>query len=48
MKFTDGYAALPDRPGLGLELDEKVAAKFPYQPKDWWELRLQGGSLTDR
>jgi galactonate dehydratase len=28
----NGYAELPSRPGLGLELNEKVAAQHPYQP----------------
>jgi galactonate dehydratase len=28
----DGYAELPDRPGLGVDLDEKIAAQHPYKP----------------
>jgi len=47
-EFRDGYATLPDRPGLGLDLDEKVAAKFPYTPKDWRSHRLPDGSISDR
>jgi hypothetical protein len=27
-----GFAELPDRPGLGVLLDEKVAAAHPYKP----------------
>jgi galactonate dehydratase len=46
--FRDGYAALPDRPGLGLDLDEKVAARFPYRPKDWRSHRFPDGSIADR
>jgi galactonate dehydratase len=32
VKVKDGHAELPDRPGLGVELDEKVAAQRPYKP----------------
>jgi len=27
-----GFAELPDRPGLGVELDEQIAAAHPYKP----------------
>lgn len=30
--IKDGYAALPDKPGLGVDLNEKVAAQHPYKP----------------
>jgi galactonate dehydratase len=32
VKVKDGFAELPDRPGLGVDLDEKVAAQHPYKP----------------
>jgi galactonate dehydratase len=28
-----GYIRVPDRPGIGLEIDERKLAKFPYQAK---------------
>ena len=28
-----GYIIVPDRPGIGLEIDETKLAKFPYKPK---------------
>ena len=31
-QIAKGFCALPDRPGLGTVLDEKVAAKRPYAP----------------
>ena len=31
MKLVDGYLEIPDNPGLGLDLNEEAAAKFPYQ-----------------
>ena len=48
VKFDKGYAQPPDRPGLGLALDEKEAARYPYKPKDWRAHRFQDGSITDR
>jgi len=48
VRLTNGYAELPDRPGLGINLDEKVAAMFPYKPKDWRSHRFADGSITDR
>ena len=32
VKVNKGFAELPDRPGLGVMLDEKVAAMHPYKP----------------
>ena len=32
VKVNKGFAELPDRPGLGVALDEKVAAQHPYKP----------------
>lgn len=47
-KYDRGYAEIPEKPGLGIDLDEKVAAKFPYQEKDFNSLRFPDGSITDR
>lgn len=32
MTLVDGYLELPDRPGLGIDLDEAGMAKYPFQP----------------
>ncbi|MGB2815339.1 MAG: mandelate racemase/muconate lactonizing enzyme family protein, partial [Dehalococcoidales bacterium] len=32
IKWEDGYIIPPTRPGLGVELNEEVAAKYPYIP----------------
>lgn len=48
IKIDKGYAALPEKPGLGLDLDERVAAKFPYQEKDYDILRTPDGAPADR
>ena len=43
-----GYAELPARPGLGVTLNEKVAAAHPYKPAARGEYRLPDGSITDQ
>jgi galactonate dehydratase len=42
--FEDGCFVVPDRPGLGIELNEHVFAKYPYRPH---EFRHYSGKLTD-
>ena len=42
--FEDGYFEIPDRPGLGIELNEEAFADHPYQPRP---LRHYRGDLTD-
>lgn len=44
IEFKDGYFRIPDKPGLGIELDELVAADYPYEAK---ALRHYRGDLTD-
>jgi mannonate dehydratase len=34
-----------DRPGLGIEFDEKLAAKYPYDPAYLPVARLEDGTL---
>ncbi len=46
--YRDGFALAPDRPGLGLELNEDEAKKYPYAPKPWTSLRFPDGSIHDR
>lgn len=47
-QVKDGYAELPTRPGLGVTLNEKVAAQHPYKPSTRPEYRLGDGSVTDQ
>lgn len=42
--FDDGYIMIPDKPGLGIELNEEEIAKRPYHPRN---LRHYTGNLTD-
>ncbi|MET8252438.1 D-mannonate dehydratase ManD [Micromonospora sp. NPDC005197] len=45
--FTDGYLHPGDQPGLGVELDEAAAAKFPYVPAYLPFNRLKDGTVHD-
>jgi mannonate dehydratase len=50
-ELKDGAYTVSDRPGLGIDLDEKLAAKFPIRddpPFDlqWGNLRRRDGSST--
>lgn len=47
VKVKDGFAELPDRPGLGVDLDEKVAAKHPYKPVDRPNYVFRDGAVGD-
>ena len=47
-EVRDGYVFPNDRPGLGIDLDERVAARF--QPEDrvieWTQSRLPDGGMS--
>jgi galactonate dehydratase len=47
VKVKDGHAELPDRPGLGVDLDEKVAAQHPYKPVNRPNYVFPDGSVAD-
>lgn len=42
--YQDGSIMIPDRPGLGIEINEEACLKHPYQPHT---LRHYDGTLTD-
>lgn len=44
LEYADGYITIPDKPGLGLEINEEECLKHPYQPHT---LRHYTGALTD-
>ena len=48
VEYQDGFAQLPDRPGLGIDLDEAVAGESPYVEKDWHGPRFEDGAIADR
>ena len=46
--IKNGYAELPSRPGLGVTLNEKIAARHPYQPTNRPEYVFEDGSVADQ
>lgn len=44
LKYEDGFMFIPDKPGLGIEINEEECLKHPYQPHT---LRHYTGALTD-
>lgn len=47
ISITNGYAALPDKPGLGCELNEQIAAAHPYKPVNRPAMKFEDGSVMD-
>jgi len=50
-EMKGGYLYANDRPGWGMEIDEKAAAKFPFNRTDpmnggWGEVRLPDGQIV--
>ncbi len=46
-EFRDGRLHVGDTPGHGVALDEKLAKKYPYSPRQLPIARLQDGSMWD-
>jgi galactonate dehydratase len=48
LAVADGHTALPEGPGLGIEVDEAAAARYPYVPEDQLAAALlHDGSVAD-
>jgi mannonate dehydratase len=45
--FREGRLYCGEKPGHGVDIDEKLAAKFPYSPKQLPIARLEDGSMWD-
>jgi len=45
--FSDGMLHPPEEPGLGVEYDERAAARFPYEPRYLPVARRLDGSVHD-
>lgn len=45
--FSDGYISVTDAPGLGTDVDETAAARYPYQAGYLPTLRRADGSVQD-
>ncbi len=46
LDITNGYLAVPDRPGLGIEVDERVVDRYPYVPGPWSIFRIENPPQT--
>ena len=44
LQLQDGCLLIPDKPGLGIRVDEAACARHPYQPHS---LRPYTGALPD-
>mgnify|MGYP001122760658 CR=1 FL=1 len=44
VEFDNGFIRIPDRPGLGIEVNESILAEYPYKPRN---LRHFTGNVTD-
>jgi mannonate dehydratase len=45
--FRDGRLFCGESPGHGVQIDETLAARYPYQPKQLPIARLPDGSMWD-
>jgi mannonate dehydratase len=45
--FADGYLFPSEAPGLGVDIDEELAARYPYRPASLPVNRLEDGTLHD-
>jgi galactonate dehydratase len=45
--IVNGWVELPMAPGLGVEVDERVAAQYPYEPETQVRAILPDGSVGD-
>ena len=45
--FEDGYLLLPERPGLGVDINEEAVADHPFQMPSTHELRMDDRSVTN-
>ncbi len=44
LEYKDGYITIPDKPGIGIEINEEACLQHPYEPH---YLRHYTGALTD-
>lgn len=48
LKIENGFLTIPDAPGLGIELAEDAAKRFPYKPRQVQTRLNTDGSVVDR
>jgi mannonate dehydratase len=45
--FEDGYLFPSEEPGLGVDINEELAAQYPYRPASLPVNRLEDGTMHD-
>jgi galactonate dehydratase len=48
LKIENGFLTIPDAPGLGIELAEDAAKRFPYKPRQVQTRLNTDGSVVDQ
>lgn len=48
LKVEKGYLIVPDKPGIGIELNEDKIADYPYKPREFLTLLGEDGSVIDQ
>ena len=48
LRVENGFLILPDTPGIGIELAEDAAERFPYRPVEIVTRRHVDGSVIDQ
>jgi galactonate dehydratase len=47
LEIKGGFISAPTRPGLGVEIDEAAAAKYPFKPEAEQRYFHPDGSVAD-
>ena len=47
LRIVDGYGELPDKPWIGCDLNEEVAARHPAEPGNMPWMKYEDGSVSD-
>jgi galactonate dehydratase len=48
VRLEDGYLIIPDAPGIGIELAEDAAERYPYRPREVHTRLHADGSIVDQ
>ena len=46
LEIRDGYLIMPDKPGIGVEVDESVVDRYPFLPGPWSIFRIDSPPET--
>lgn len=47
LRIENGYLKIPEKPGLGVQLNEETLKKYAYEPRDLPSLTHEDGSVAD-